>query len=218
MNLAKGAIAGLIAAIIGALAWAAIVYAARIEIGYLAWGIGGLVGFAVAWATRGGGAAAAVLAVLLTVASIAGGKYLAAQWMVNKDIDEMIQDRPAEWSEEYTISFMADEVLEARALAGQPAVGEDFSGEAQADYPADVWAEAKKRWDSMDQAGRDGYAKAKRDGFDRNLADLRREATMAAFTGNLGVIDIVFFVLGVITAWQIAFRDMVSGGGTTEGT
>jgi hypothetical protein len=218
MNLAKGATAGLIAAILGALAWAAIVYAARLEIGYLAWGIGGLVGFAVAWGTRGGGAAAAVLAVLLTVVSIAGGKYLAAQWIVNKDIDQLIQDQPTEWSEEYTISFMADEVLEARALAGQPAVGDDFSGEAESDYPADVWAEARKRWDAMDQAGRDGYAQGRRDEFDSNLSEIRREAAMAAFTADLGVIDIVFFVLGVATAWQIAFRDVVGGGGSAEGT
>lgn len=211
MNLAKGAVAGSIAAIVGALVWAGIVFSARVEIGYLAWGIGGLVGFAVAWASRGGGAAAAILSVLLTVASIAGGKYLAAQWMVNKDVDELMQGQPADWSDEYIISFMADEVLEARALAGQPAVDEEFSGEAQSDYPADVWAEAKKRWDAMDQAGRDSYAKGKRDEYDRDIADFRRKATMEAFTGNLGVIDIVFFVLGVVTAWQIAFRDPIEG-------
>lgn len=211
MSLAKGLIAGLIAALVGALAWALIVYYANVQLGYLALGIGALVGYAVAWATRGGSAASAGLSVLLTLLSIAGGKYLAVQWRNVEAFETWRADQMAEWSDEFTISFMADEILEVRSEAGQPAVPDDFEGAVEGDYPPDVWSEAKKRWDGLDDPSRKGFAAAKRKELEREFLRAMRKASLAAITKNLGVFDLVFFVLGVVTAWQIAFRDPIEG-------
>lgn len=116
MNLIKAAIAGTIMALLGALLWAAIVYYGKLEIGYLAWGIGLAVGLAIAWASKGGGFVNGALAVLLTVGSILGGKYLAVQWVVGRQLQPEIEKFEARWTEEFAISYLADEVL---ALRGQ---------------------------------------------------------------------------------------------------
>ncbi|NOZ39633.1 MAG: hypothetical protein GXP24_05340, partial [Planctomycetes bacterium] len=62
-------ISGAIAGAVGAAIWAAVAYFANLEIGYIAWGIGGLVGVAVA-ATGKNTTLAGVVAVLITIASL----------------------------------------------------------------------------------------------------------------------------------------------------
>ena len=77
-----GIIGGTIAAIIGAVIWGAIAFYGKVEIGYLAIGIGLLVGFGVSAGSRSGGVGAAAIAVILTVLSLVGGKYAAVQMAV----------------------------------------------------------------------------------------------------------------------------------------
>lgn len=212
MNLVKAMVVGLIAAILGALAWAGIAFGAKLEIGYLAWGIGGLVGFAVAWGSRKGGAAPALLAVVLTVLSIAGGKYLAAQWSVNQAFGEMDLSVDEEWSEEYKISLLADDILEQRAVQGVAVPEVEEERLTEQDYPADVWAEALARWQAMDEATRQKFESERKAAGLGLLQQMKQQVVQQAFVGNLGPVDIIFLLLGVATAWQIAFRDLVGEG------
>jgi len=74
--------AAVAAGIIGAAIWAATAKFANYEIGYVAWGIGALVGGAAMFmgaAGRFGGMVCAVVALL----SIAGGKYLGTAWVLS---------------------------------------------------------------------------------------------------------------------------------------
>jgi hypothetical protein len=78
MNAGKWVTAGLIGGLAGAFAWAAIVYFFQLELGWLAWGIGALVGYCVR-ATAGDedkGPAPGVAALGLATFSIVLGKYL----------------------------------------------------------------------------------------------------------------------------------------------
>lgn len=80
----KAIIFGFIGGIIGAVIWGAIAYFAHSEVGYVAWGIGGLVGLCV----RGGAEElddgfAGLIAAVISVVSILAGKGLAAIFMVN---------------------------------------------------------------------------------------------------------------------------------------
>ncbi len=77
---------GIVAAIVGALVWGGIAYAANLEIGWIAWIIGAVVGGVVA-ASAGDSASAGFLAVVLTVLSICGGKILSVQWSVDHYIE-----------------------------------------------------------------------------------------------------------------------------------
>lgn len=69
-------VAGVVAGLVGAAVWGAVAYFLDMELGLLAWGIGGLVGFAVgATAQEDAGPSTGILAVVLSVLSIMGGKY-----------------------------------------------------------------------------------------------------------------------------------------------
>jgi len=83
------ATAGVIAALVGALAWAALAYFSGYEVGYLAWGIGLAVGFAIA-RLGGHGTATGATAAVLTVLAIFSGKLLATQVLVEKELSESL--------------------------------------------------------------------------------------------------------------------------------
>jgi len=76
------------AALVGAVAWAAIVHTTNYEIGYVAWGIGLLVGGA-AVKLGGSGTTMGVTAAALTVLSILGGKLGGTYFAREKVIDEI---------------------------------------------------------------------------------------------------------------------------------
>ncbi len=77
-------IVALLAAAIGALAWGAVTYFSGYEVGYVAWGLGALVGAAM---VKFGGRdmACAATAAALTVVGIAGGKLIATHFVVEKE-------------------------------------------------------------------------------------------------------------------------------------
>jgi uncharacterized FAD-dependent dehydrogenase len=86
MDLVKGAVGGIIGGVIGAVVWALVAYNFKVEISWIAIGIGLLVGFGVAAGMGGkGGLAGGGLAVLIALGSIVAGKYIAVQ-MILKDV------------------------------------------------------------------------------------------------------------------------------------
>jgi hypothetical protein len=81
----------LLAAALGALAWGAVTYFSGYEVGYVAWGIGALVG--VAMVKLGGrNQACAGAAAVLAVAGIAGGKLIATYFVVEKELGASCQE------------------------------------------------------------------------------------------------------------------------------
>jgi len=121
-----GALVGAsVAGVAGAALWAAVAYFANLESGWIAWGVGALCG---AGALIGGGRSAGflggVVAVVLAMASICGGKYAAVHFglnhadsMIQAEIEEMIafnHDAP-----EHFKSFLADRLIEERVAAGR---------------------------------------------------------------------------------------------------
>jgi hypothetical protein len=142
MNLVSGAIGGLIGSIIGAAVWAAVAYFTGYEIGWIAWGVGVLCGFGVAIGTRGqGGPPAGVLAVLLSLLGIAGGKWFANEWYLDSFYN----------SDDLVISAIADDIQARHEEAGRrfrpkSTVQDDDSDYTIAsEYAPDVWQEAQQR-------------------------------------------------------------------------
>src|SRR5918998_2477573 len=75
--------AGLVAAIVGGVVWGLIVKWTHYEVGFVAWGIGFLVGIAVVTATRGTrGPVFQVVAVACALLGILLGKYLSFAWVL----------------------------------------------------------------------------------------------------------------------------------------
>jgi hypothetical protein len=80
--------AGLVAAIIGGIAWGVIVKMSDYEVGIVAWGIGFIVGTAVVLATRGAkGPRLQVIAVVCALLGILLGKYLSYALVVQEEVE-----------------------------------------------------------------------------------------------------------------------------------
>ncbi len=97
-----------IAAVIGALAWALISWKTGYEIGYVAWGIGIIVGLASA-STGGRGTAMGVWCGALALAAIFCGKVLANEFSTDTQLREFAR-------EQYNRQYYDTLVLDAQAL------------------------------------------------------------------------------------------------------
>jgi hypothetical protein len=83
--LVPAVLAGVVAAILGAVVWGLMVKWTDYEVGFVAWGIGFLVGIAVLRATRGArGLVFQVVAVLCALLGILLGKYLSFVWVLQE--------------------------------------------------------------------------------------------------------------------------------------
>ncbi len=203
-------IAGCVAAVIGAAIWAAVAYYAHFEIGWIAWIIGAMVGGAV-FATAGdqAGMMTGVGAAVIAIAGVVGGKYVS----IRMELNQIGSDEGwAEVSDEFIISYIADEVALRRTEAGEelewPGEGAGDEAFEEADYPTDVWAEALQQWTDADQAWRDQYRTYVEYQTKEHLAAFKNEVSELALIEGIGIFDIIFFLLAIVSAWKIG-----SGGG-----
>jgi hypothetical protein len=90
-NLVLGILAGIVAAIIGAFIWMGITVATGLQVGYVALGIGALVGVAVRYAGNGASPVYGVVGAILTLLGCVGGQLLAAVEL-SKDAGQSFMD------------------------------------------------------------------------------------------------------------------------------
>lgn len=89
-NLGLSAFYAFLAAIIGGVIWAVIVVTTNTEFGLLAWGIGGLVGYAVVIPAKDNiGRKHQVIAVIASLIGIILGKYFYFSYLFNDGLGEM---------------------------------------------------------------------------------------------------------------------------------
>ncbi len=214
MNFAKGWMLGLIAGTVGAIAWAVTIVYANMEIGYLAWGIGGLVGFCVAYGHRGGGASAGAMAVLIAVLSICAGKYVGSYWQVERAFGADfggVDFADGPMTDEQQISLLADQFFADAAEEGKYVDFEPADSDNIEDaYPAEIWASAKEAWTAMPPAEREAQAAANRESVQAFAASFKSQMAWRAFMDSFGMIDVIFLVLGIATAWRLASADGIN--------
>lgn len=211
----KDVVFGLIGGVVGAVVWAGVAYVSEYEIGWIAWGIGALVGYCVAVGNRDrlrSSTAAGVVAVVITALSIAGGKYAAVELLMPSD-EELIAMFTASFEEEeYVISYMADEVADEFEAEGRPVAWPEGVGRAnaatQADYPPDVWAEAILRWSALSDTEKAEFREvreaATRENVEANLPQIRAMMGRGGFLASFTPMDLIFFGLGMVTAFGVA--------------
>lgn len=214
MNTIGGIIGGLIGGLVGALIWAGVSYWTGYEIGWIAWGIGGLVGLGCIKGAKGGGVPVAVIAVAITILSLVGGKYAAIEFVLAGEVgnkDEFIQTAIDELDdEELVISYLADEIVELRSSRGEPVEWPDgidpSQATSQADYPPDIWTEAEAEWQQMTVEDRATYRDGLSEQIRVNVNAWYEEVSMIGFMDSFGLMDLIFFGLAVVTAFQIAAK------------
>lgn len=209
MKLAGGVVGGAIGGAIGAAIWAAVAYFLNVEIGWIAWGVGGLVGLGTALGTGGGHPAAGVLAVAITVVSILGGKYASIQLALGGEKEEIVESALGQLGdEEYVVSWIANEIASERENAGEevawPDPPEEGDGSIESEYPPDIWAEAEGRWQSLTPAEQGARRAEIETEIRENFEVFFGEFDMIeAIKGSMGALDILFFALAIGTAWQL---------------
>ncbi len=143
MNMIGAVVGGVLGGLVGAVVWATVTFYSQWEIGWIAWGIGGLVGLGVHLGSRRqGGIRFGTTAVTLAIAAVLLGKLGAAYIELSTFLA----------TDEAPLSVIADFVVVEREAAGRPVrmPPEDLAESLQDMDPPDVWSEAVRRWEAMD--------------------------------------------------------------------
>lgn len=282
MNSAGAILGGLIGGAVGAAIWAAIGYFTGYEVGWIAWGIGALVGFGVTVGNRGrGGIAAGGTAAILALTSVLAAKWIVVQAQMNQMLggdelvvsyfadvilweteeqgheltmpdpdaarsiadyypaevwqhaerqwaarDEAEKERlravPALANSQYVMSWLADEIVIDYTQQRRPVAWPDgfdaTTAVRRSHYPADVWADAQKRWGDMSEAERADFEAAVFATAKQNFAMMHEYAAETGFLSSFSPYDLLWFALAVITAFQLANKMAnLTGGEGSEG-
>ena len=201
------------AGLVGAVGWALLLVLASYEIGWLAWGIGGLVGWAAVRA-GGRGQVLAGAAALVTVLAIFGGKMLGYALQIHTDSKEMAAQEALAFDE-----YQKDAAdWAALAVNGAPAPEAVRVFMATHDYAEGDGAEVDAEqldgflthivpmlaWFHAEEPTREEFA-------ERSAADLRRmiyaESSLVGFVlADLNGIDALFAFFGISTAFGLVRR------------
>jgi hypothetical protein len=202
------------AALLGALAWAVVIIFTGYEIGWVAWGLGGLVGYALV-RFGGRGTAAATLAAGLTLVGIAGGKLLGSHFAIAQGIEEIER-------ESFTRELHAELLRDAADLAelGTTPSEDELRvfilehGYAPAQDPAEITAEELATF-TNDNLPRLRKLESEQPSFEQWYAASCAEgraifardfSLISANVENLGPVDLVFALLGLSTAFGLVRR------------
>lgn len=196
------------AALVGALVWKFVAVAFGYELGVIAWGIGGAVGFAAA-SLGSQGMKAGVICGLLALAAIGLGKYWATeaaigeirdvmtqvlgdQDTVDELFDEYVEDarifKSGSGSDEFVRQFMVDRAYTEET---NPAA---ISNEELQDFRE--YNEPDLRQYDPSQSDADGWATLA-------LGEAGSLSTTEIMLDSLGFLDLVFLFLGVGTAFKL---------------
>lgn len=207
MKLLGGLASGLIAGLLGALVWVAIVYFTGFEIGFVAWGLGFVVGlFVHLGSPENEGPGQGVLAAIIAVGSILLAKgiiyyvFVVIPFQQTDDLFEI-----SDISDDMLISQLADKNVEEIINDGgtinwPPGVNQE-NASIEEDYPADIWEQATTDWNNL---GAD-EKQAKRNECLETLRDSNREIMKLMQPGFLEMfdfMDLLWFGLAIFTAFK----------------
>lgn len=195
--------------LVGALIWAAIAYYFEYEVGYMALGVGALVGLG-AVAGGGSGQAIAGCCSAIAVVSILGGKVLAVSMMMDSSIAPQfyaaLQPASVAYAEVRTDwdvrQFMVDGGFTEAASAGEVSRQEVQSFR---DSYGSVLEDMAKNHPDLDQWRKSEAAREFLAGVHRQLED-QGVTSFNVVKSSIGIIDVIFFVLGIMTAYRVALH------------
>lgn len=213
----RALIGSLLAGAIGAAIWAAIAYYTDREIGWVAWGVGGLVGLGAFVGGRAdANAGTGVLAAVVALASIATGKFIVVDIISNsvfkqvhesaeKTLNEMFKDDTG-----FKI-HMAHQLVEVAVGDGKslawPKDMSDEDAEKPEDFPKEIWKDVETRWNGMSSDARKQYCEdtrvATREAFHSGVDMVSGQAKVDFFLHSFGAWDLLWGFLAVSTAFRV---------------
>ena len=200
----KALLFGGVAAVVGAAAWALLLIFANVEHGALAWGVGGLIGFAV---VKGGGYGQmlAVSAAVLAVLSIGSGKHISYTHFVGKAVDESAQQLTSEMHAE-----IAQDAKDWAALGAAPTDEQIEKYVLDHNYDADSIETFRAEllpmieWFRDEQPSLEQWRDRQRGELEEYFAN--EYSFVAYLKEDFHLFDIVFVILGLATAFGLVSR------------
>lgn len=204
----KAIVGALIGAVVGAVIWGGVTYYTNYEIGWIAWGVGALVGMGAAW---GGarGAMAGCLCAVIALGAIFAGKMMAVRWVIDKHRDEIMAEALGQEAyKDFQIDVadfakVTDEAKYPQFMIDHKYVEAASSQEVSS---ADLMSFNREHVPALKAAAvtMPGYEEWQRSEKPRVLARLGSSDLVAgAVIGDLGGMDILFGLLGIVTAFRI---------------
>ena len=215
LSFPKWVVAGTVGGLVGAAIWAGISYATNFEVGYIAWGIGLLVGICVRLVAGENeeGFAPGLTAAVIALGAVVLGKFAAISMLVaGIDIGEFAEVTPNDM-----IVRLADEIVQERETKGQKVVfpgGKTIAdANAQADYPPDIWQAAAAKWQAVSPDEQQKQLAAAREENRALMAGMQGQLRQAGFWASFGLFDALWFFLAAGTAYKLGHGNF---GGTGD--
>jgi hypothetical protein len=194
-------LAGLLAGILAAVVWALLVYVTHNTIGLAAWGVGGLVGLAVAKPAREAHESRSTTAVVLAAAVVVLAKVLIVEVALPPLIrDEILQSREAtaamfmvDMAAHRSFSPALQAAIDSLARERHDSLGSEHSPALQ--YR--MISEALDRAAAASLAERERLVRAAMGGV------LGRLGFLSLLGRSFGVLDVLWLGLGLSTAWKL---------------
>lgn len=203
----KWVVAGVIGGALGAWVWAAVTYWTHHEVGWIALGIGVLVGMAVRMAAGNiRGWAPGITAAIIAVLAIIGGKYVGTKMLFDWELLNLTN--AVRVTDEDMALIQAINIIQERDVAGEPVSWPPGQSAATAkqlsDFPVDVATEARTRWASTPPGEHFNQKEARKAELRSRIRAGANDLRMAAFTQSFSLIYALFFLLAILSAFKIA--------------
>ncbi len=198
---ASPTLAGLIAGILAAVVWTFLVYVTHNTISLAAWGVGGLVGLAVAKPAREAHESRGTMAVVLAAAAVVLAKALILEVALPPLIrEEILQDREAtaamfmlDMAAHRSFSPALQATIDSLARERHDSLASEQSPELQ--YR--MISEARERAAAASPAERERLVRAAMGGL------VARLGFLPLLGRSFGVFDLLWLGLGLSTAWKL---------------
>lgn len=201
-NFVLGCVLSGVAALIGAGVWYGIAMSTGYEIGWVAWGIGGITGLGMAVGSRSAGPLQGGVASMIAFGSIILAKLFIV-WAVFGQLS-MILERGA------VAASMTEEILVQRGTDSNEASPEQYleaTDEADRRVEALSDAEVRARFAELEIPQGEG------EDMHEELQKAREEVEAGFFKYMFGPLDILFIVLAIATAFKVAENGVGFGSG-----
>jgi hypothetical protein len=203
----RAIVGGVVGGVLGAAGWAALAYYASFHHTSTAIAIGGLVGFCAAKASGGvSGAKVGLIAAIIALAAVLGGKYAAVRLSVHNRLVAPGSAIPV--TDPMLKMMIADGVAgefesAGRALAWPPGMSVGVADKPQ-DYPPEVWTEAVRRWDAMTPMAQEAMRDQKRAAIKALVEDVGKDVVWQKFKQSFKTMDVLMIAAAVIGAFAVA--------------
>lgn len=205
INAILGAFLG---AVLGAIAWAAVAAVTGMELGLVAWGVGGLVGLG-AFVLDGRGLASGVVCACLALVAIVAGKFMVINHFANQELSAIADIGLSQelYNELHTDAM---DFAQVTSEAEYPAFMVSH-GYSEAETPENVFASEIDFFKEVNVPDLQAWA-ANPPTYEQWRADSTQQAQAFVmeniplteiFIESIGIIDIVFFALGIGTAFRV---------------